>query len=62
MPSSITDYNQADQRIWEEELDEFVPSRVFDAHIHMLDQRHLSPEKSQALIVRSNAAPFTRSG
>jgi predicted TIM-barrel fold metal-dependent hydrolase len=24
-----------DRRIWEEELDEFVPSRVFDAHAHI---------------------------
>ena len=54
MPSSITDYNQADQRIWEEELDKFVPSRVFYAHIHMLDQRHLSPGCASVKEVRQD--------
>src|SRR5213083_2043223 len=24
-----------DQRIWEEELDEFVPKRIFDVHTHI---------------------------
>lgn len=27
-------WNEVDRRIWEEELDEFVPRRVFDAHTH----------------------------
>ena len=27
--------NDLDRRIWEEELDEFVPKRVFDAHSHI---------------------------
>ena len=39
---TISDYNQHDQQIWDEELADFVPDRVFDAHIHMLDRRHLS--------------------
>jgi predicted TIM-barrel fold metal-dependent hydrolase len=43
----MADYNEHDQRIWEEELAEFVPTRVFDAHIHMLDRRHLSPDTPQ---------------
>ena len=36
------DYNDHDRRIWEEELVGFVPDRVFDAHVHLLDRRHLS--------------------
>jgi glutamate-1-semialdehyde 2,1-aminomutase len=27
--------NSVDRRIWEEELDEFVPAKVFDAHTHL---------------------------
>ena len=27
--------NETDRRIWEEELDEFVPQRVFDVHTHI---------------------------
>ena len=33
--------NHDDRRIWEEELEAFVPDRVFDAHVHLLDKRHL---------------------
>ena len=35
------DYTIHDQQIWEEELQEFVPERVFDAHIHLFDRKHL---------------------
>ena len=27
--------NSLDTRIWEEELDDFVPPKVFDAHVHI---------------------------
>lgn len=47
MPASITDYNQYDQQIWDEELNGFVPQRIFDAHIHMLKLEHLSAGTSQ---------------
>ena len=33
---SLTDL---DRRIWEEELAEFVPSRIYDAHTHVYDMR-----------------------
>ncbi len=29
------EWNDVDRRIWEEELDEFVPRRVFDVHTHI---------------------------
>src|SRR5688572_25715551 len=27
--------NEVDRRIWEEELDEFVPRQIYDAHTHI---------------------------
>lgn len=36
-----------DTRIWREELDEFVPQRVFDVHTHLYSWRHnLDPNKA----------------
>jgi glutamate-1-semialdehyde 2,1-aminomutase len=48
MPVSIHDYNQHDEQIWREELEDFVPRRIFDAHIHMLNPAHLSDATSAA--------------
>ena len=31
---STIDYRDCDRQIWEEELSEFVPDRILDAHIH----------------------------
>ncbi|MSU69674.1 MAG: hypothetical protein EXS39_02635 [Opitutaceae bacterium] len=31
----VKDFNAHDQRIWEEELEAFVPRRIFDAHAHL---------------------------
>lgn len=42
MPVSLNDYLEHDRQIWEEELQDFVPDRIFDAHIHMLNPAHLS--------------------
>jgi hypothetical protein len=42
MPVSVDDYQPHDQQIWDEELQDFIPDRVFDAHIHMLNPEHLS--------------------
>ena len=36
------DYRPIDQRIWEEELEDFVPASVVDAHAHCLRDAHLS--------------------
>jgi len=41
MPISPVEYTEHDQQIWDEELRDFVPSRVFDAHIHLLNPAHL---------------------
>lgn len=36
-----------DRRIWEEELDDFVPSHVFDVHTHLHDWAHYTdPDKA----------------
>jgi len=32
------DYREHDRQIWEEELDAFVPDRVFDAHCHLFQK------------------------
>ena len=37
MPLSPDDFTVHDQQIWEEELQDFVPNRVFDAHIHLFN-------------------------
>ena len=33
-----------DRQIWEEELEEFVPKRVFDAHCHLVSRVHVSSD------------------
>lgn len=42
MTISVNDFSSQDQQIWEEELQDFVPDRVFDAHIHMFNHQHLT--------------------
>jgi hypothetical protein len=34
-PAAAIAWNAVDRRMWEEELDEFVPRRVFDVHTHL---------------------------
>ena len=41
---SRLDHNAHDRRIWEEELEGFVPRRIFDAHAHLFWHTHLPPE------------------
>lgn len=38
---TVGQYDEHDALIWREELADFVPSRVFDAHIHLFDPAHL---------------------
>ena len=45
MPVSDLDYREHDRRFWEEELDEFVPERVFDAHFHLFVNEHLDDSR-----------------
>ena len=30
-----------DVRIWEEDLNEFVPQKIYDCHIHMFDKKYV---------------------
>lgn len=48
MAVSLNDYQVHDQQIWNEELQDFVPNRIFDAHIHLLNPEHLSRTDSTA--------------
>ena len=41
MPANLENYSAADRQIWEEELADFVPPRIFDAHVHLFDRQHL---------------------
>lgn len=38
---SRIDYSKDDRQIWEEELEEFVPRRIFDAHAHLFRHTQL---------------------
>ncbi len=40
MQTAPIDYTEHDQQIWEEELDEFLPQQIFDAHIHLFNPAH----------------------
>ena len=44
MAIKVTDYSAHDQQIWDEELQDFVPDRVFDAHMHLFNPEHLSAD------------------
>jgi predicted TIM-barrel fold metal-dependent hydrolase len=37
-------YSQNDRQVWTEELDAFIPSRLFDSHVHLFDRTCLRPE------------------
>jgi predicted TIM-barrel fold metal-dependent hydrolase len=39
-------FTDHDLQIWEEELKEFVPARVFDAHIHLFNPEHMQSTES----------------
>lgn len=39
---SPDDFSVHDQQIWDEELQDFVPDRVFDAHIHLFHPEHMT--------------------
>ena len=38
------DYSESDREFWEEELADFVPQRVFDAHCHLFDAADMRPD------------------
>ncbi len=41
MPVPELDYRDSDRQIWEQELDEFVPQCMFDAHFHLYNDEHM---------------------
>ena len=43
MPPPLIDYREHDRQIWEEEFEDFVPRRIFNAHIHMLNREAMPP-------------------
>ncbi|MEO1999412.1 MAG: amidohydrolase family protein [Planctomycetaceae bacterium] len=45
MSKARIDYRDCDQEIWEEELADFVPDRVLDAHIHLFWQSNVADLK-----------------
>ena len=38
------DYSDSDREFWQEELADFVPHRVFDAHCHLFDPAQMRPD------------------
>ena len=48
MSVSLSDFSPHDQQIWDEELQDFVPDRVFDAHIHMFHPEHVKTSSPAA--------------
>ena len=38
------DYSDSDREFWQEELADFVPHRVFDAHCHLFDLAQMRPD------------------
>ncbi len=41
-----SDYTTRDQKVYEQELRAFLPTKLFDAHVHLFDQTCLLPGKS----------------
>jgi len=41
VPKKEVYYTESDRIIWEEDLDPFVPQRIFDAHIHLWRRDHI---------------------
>lgn len=46
MSQAQLDYRDCDREIWEEELVDFVPDRIFDAHIHLFWRSNVTQAKS----------------
>jgi len=34
------DYHEIDREIWDKELDDFIPEKIFDAHVHIWSEAH----------------------
>ena len=44
IPDKHVTYTESDQIIWDEDLDDFVPEKFFDAHTHLWTDAHLSKD------------------
>lgn len=44
MSKTSIDYRDSDHQIWEEELADFVPMRILDAHCHFFVRDHFQPD------------------
>ena len=55
--------NDLDRRIWDDELDEFVPKRLYDMHGHLTRyELDLDPNKADSSRYNSPAGEFSRYG
>lgn len=58
---AVLQVNDLDRRIWEEELDEFVPRRIWDIHSHLgLARFDLDPARDKSRAAQLNAAALER--
>ena len=37
---TVIDHRDIDRRIWEGELEDYVPGRLYDMHVHMWSEAH----------------------
>lgn len=60
--SEVVALTELDRRIWEEELEEFVPQRVFDAHTHIFRWSYnLNPDKNTSGYGAIAGSPYEES-
>ena len=53
IPDPTITYTKYDQQIWDEDLEDFVPERIFDAHTHLWTDEHLSaddPKRGEMMV------------
>ena len=62
MAMATIDYREHDRQIWEEELDEFIPDRVFDAHCHLFQKADFTELSTFAQGAKMPTWPHSESG
>ena len=53
IPDPTITYTKYDQQIWDEDLEDFVPERIFDAHTHLWTDEHLpddDPKRGEMMV------------
>ena len=45
----IWEYDQVDERVWREELDPFLPAKIFDFHGHVRLKSHVPPKEKESV-------------